>query len=283
MSASTITMLAIKITAIITTRHKSWLILGLLLSLQACESTREESGKPISNEDSNKAHVLIVGEAQVTPSWLQGNNNPERLVADYLYEALQALADDRLLTPLDDNAHTRFLRVLSYQSDNKIALQGLQDIVLRYLQLSTQASRRGMFEQAEAFIERAKFVDSGHTGIAQAQTLLLSERDSGDLFFELDEAGLAEKSLSVQAQLAHIAQQAKTHNALFLITAPNDEQARWMYAIMREAVSGYRLRGNIERSSSARVRLKIPATDNSSNGNSSNVEINTPVAAPQAN
>ena len=276
-------MLAIKITAIITTRHKSWLILGLLLSLQACESTREESGKPISNEDSNKAHVLIVGEAQVTPSWLQGNNNPERLVADYLYEALQALADDRLLTPLDDNAHTRFLRVLSYQSDNKIALQGLQDIVLRYLQLSTQASRRGMFEQAEAFIERAKFVDSGHTGIAQAQTLLLSERDSGDLFFELDEAGLAEKSLSVQAQLAHIAQQAKTHNALFLITAPNDEQARWMYAIMREAVSGYRLRGNIERSSSARVRLKIPATDNSSNGNSSNVEINTPVAAPQAN
>ena len=61
--------------------------------------------------------------------------------------------------------------------------------------------------------------------------------------------------------LIDIANQAREHEAFFLITAPNDELARWMFSVMRKAVSGYRLRGNIELASRAGIRLRMPVTE----------------------
>ena len=62
-------------------------------------------------------------------------------------------------------------------------------------------------------------------------------------------------------RLSDIARQAKQHEAFFLITSPNDDLARWMVSVMREAVDGYRLRGNIELGSSASIRLKMPESE----------------------
>ena len=59
------------------------------------------------------------------------------------------------------------------------------------------------------------------------------------------------------SQLGHIAEQARDRQAFFLITAPNDNVARWMYLQMRNAVEGYRLRGNIELANQASIRLRL--------------------------
>ncbi len=210
-------------------------------------------------EEESGLQIRTLSEAEV----VEGINSPEgqRLIADILFAGLQALDADRLLTPIDDNAHARFQRVLAYDPDNEIALQGLQDIVARYLELASEATRQGLFEEAETLLGRARFVDVSHPGISLAAEQLESERDSGDLFFSFEATALARRSDAVQQQLAEIARQAQEHNAFFLITAPSDDLARWMFSVMREAVAGYRLRGNIELASRASIRLRLPETE----------------------
>ena len=191
--------------------------------------------------------------------WLFGRSDDrQRLIADLLFDGLQALDADRLLTPIDDNAHARFKRALAYDPDNEIARQGLIDIVARYVELALEASRQGLFPDAELLLDRAQFVDKDHPAIAQARIYLQEEMNSGDLFFNLDGREFARRSEAAQERLSDIAKQAEKLNAFFLITAPNDDQARWMFSIMRQAVGDYRLRGNIELTSKTSIRLRIP-------------------------
>lgn len=230
---------------------------AIALLLQACE-TREQIPATSSEGESDPAiSVRVLSDAEVVSG--RAVVDRQRFLADILYEGLQALGDDRLLTPVDDNAHARFMRVLAYDPDNTIALQGLQDIVVRYVELSEEASRQGLFTEAETLLDRARFVDADHPGIARALLALQTEMNSGDLFFVLDEREFANHSKNAQEQLADIARQAKQHGAFFLITAPNDDLARWMFSIMRTAVDGFRLRGNIELATRTSVRLRLPS------------------------
>ena len=200
-------------------------------------------------------NLRVIGAAEVVEG---GRISQRQLIADLLYEALQALDDDRLLTPVDDNAHARFMRVLAYEPNNEIALQGLQDIVMRYLELAQQSLRRGLFDEARSLIDRARFVDEDNAAIAGVVAALEAEMQSNDLFFSLESAAFANRSELAISQLQDIAQQAREANAFFLITAPSDSLARWMYGVMREAVEGYRLRGNIEIASQVSIRLRMP-------------------------
>ncbi len=234
------------------------LVPSLLVStvLLGCSSN---AGDPVPETDSAAAAtngVRVLSEARV----IRGNPEPERrrLIADLLYEGLQALDDDRLLTPADDSAHARFTRVLAYEPNNTLALEGLEAIVLRYVELADDAIRQGLFDQAAELLGRARFVDRSHPAIAAAEQRLGQEEESGDLFFDLNANQIAARTDSVRDRLANIARQAKEHEAFFLITAPSDEQARWMYSVMREAVAGYRLRGNIELASRYSIRLRLP-------------------------
>ena len=81
---------------------------------------------------------------------------------------------------------------------------------------------------------------------------------STDLFFSFNAAEMNARSEQVQQRLQEIAVKAKQAQAFFLITAPNDELARWMFSVMREAVSGYRLRGNIALAGRTSIRLRMP-------------------------
>lgn len=228
--------------------------LPVLLALASCTSTPESPGDTATASD--RATVRVLSEARVS----RGNTTAERerLIADLLFEGLQALDADRLLTPIDDNAHARFQRVLAYDSDNAIALEGLESIVLRYVELAEDATRQGLFDQAESLLDRARFVDESHVAINRAAELLALEQETGDLFFDLEASQVVGRTEAIQDKLADIAQQARQHGAFFLITAPNDEQARWIFSVMRDAVDGYRLRGNIELATRYSIRLRMP-------------------------
>jgi hypothetical protein len=78
-------------------------------------------------------------------------------------------------------------------------------------------------------------------------------------FYQLNKAADSKHSATTKLLLEDIAKKARELDAFFLITAPNDDQARWMFSVMREAVQGYRLRGNIELSGRVAVRLRLPA------------------------
>ena len=227
---------------------------GCVSLLLACATETPET--EVIAEAESGPRIRTLSEAEVIRG--AGAAGSPRMIADLLFAGLQALDADRLLTPMNDNAHDRFQRVLSFDPDNEIALQGLEDIVLRYVELAQEASRQGLFEEAETLLGRASFVNPAHPAIAEARAVVQAEKDSGDLFFDLDASELAQRSEAVQAKIASIAEQARENEAFFLITAPTDDLARWIFSVMREAVAGYRLRGNIELASRAAVRLRMP-------------------------
>ena len=230
-----------------------------VLLLGSCQTPAVESTPGESRPANEALDIRVLSDAEV----YSGSDSADisRMIPDILYAALQALSEDRLLTPVDDNAHGRFKRVLAMDPKNELALEGLQDIVVRYLQLAGEAMNRGIFDEAETLLGRARFVDPSHPGIASAAEALRLEMNSNDLFFKLDYPNYSVRSELAQNELADIARQARKHEAFFLITAPNDELARWMVSMMREAVSGYRLRGNIELSSRLGIRLRMPSEE----------------------
>ena len=75
----------------------------------------------------------------------------------------------------------------------------------------------------------------------------------------MDSEDFMNRTEGAVAQLEKISQRARELNAFFLIIAPNDSLARWMYLQMRSAVEGFRLRGNIELANQTSIRLRVPA------------------------
>ena len=231
------------------------ILISLPLLLAACETQQ-----PVEEiEGSQEVVMPDIRPASEPPVVIPGaQTERERLIADTLFEGLQALDDDRLMTPIDDNAHQRFQRVLAMDPGNEIAIDGLNMIVERYVELSAEASRRGLFANAEALLENARNINDKDPALLEAWIALESERNSEDLFFNLDNGEFNRRSEGAQMQLADIAIRARELDAFVLITAPNDELARWMFLEMRDALGGYRLRGNIELAGQTSIRLRMP-------------------------
>lgn len=224
--------------------------------LAACASN--ESPEPASAEK-DTATITVLKPASVVSN--EKTTSDVLKLPDLLYAGLQALDADRLLTPENNNAFNYFSRALAMDSDNEIAREGIAAIVARYLTLAREAIGNGSFESAELMIDRAKLVDATVAEIALVQVELANERESGDLFFTFDGAAVSSESDQAREELTAVARRARECGAFFLITAPNDSTARWMFSVMREAVEGYRLRGNIELSAQTGVRLRLPETE----------------------
>tara|TARA_R100001143_G_C3345297_1_gene126436 strand:+ start:187 stop:963 length:777 start_codon:yes stop_codon:yes gene_type:complete len=178
-----------------------------------------------------------------------------RIVADILYSGMRALRADRLLTPPEDSAYRYFSRALALDPGNSVALDGMQDIVLRYLQLAELSSRQGQFENAETYLRRAAQVDPGHDGIVAARNNLAAERERTHSVHTLDGRALYARNEAMVNQLQQLARVVHETQAFVLITAPNDELGRWIYARMQDALTDYRVRGDIEIGDQATVRL----------------------------
>ncbi|MGI9250375.1 MAG: hypothetical protein ACR2PR_04155 [Pseudohongiellaceae bacterium] len=241
------------------------IILSLHGLLAACNTAPSAPSAPSTPSESGRADAGASATSVPSEAETWASLSPEarrQRVIDILFNGLQALDDDRLLNPPRNNAHDYFRQVLTVEPDNPIALQGIQDIALRYTELAEREIRRGLFDEAEVLLSRAESVDASHPAIATARATLAAEQESGDLLFTLDANELARRSTKAITRLQDIAQQAKQHEAFFLITAPSDELARWIFMTMREAVTGYRLRGSIEIANRNSIRLRIPRDKN---------------------
>lgn len=232
------------------------LLLTLLLTMVACQPTQPRvvvlpAPEPVVSDlpPLDEAEFRAVFEQEL---------RYQRMIADMLFEGRKALNANRLLTPADVSAHSYFMRVLAIEPENAVALQGIQDIVAQYLLLASQASRQGLFENARGYLRRAEQVDRTHAGIASAWVALEADMKSTDVVHSLSARELASQSSALTELLAQIAVQARDSGAFFLITAPNDAQARWIYLQMQAAVEGHRLRGNIELGETPTIRLIMP-------------------------
>lgn len=229
----------------------------LLLCVAACQPAQSVRVVQVPAPAAPQNSAPVVDDAALATTF-ELELRYQRIIADLLYEGIKALNANRLITPPDISAHAYFSRVLAIEPENAMALKGLQDIVAKYLQLADQAGRQGQFDSAKSYLQRAELVDSSHQGIAGAWVKLEAEMKSTDVVHSISARELANQSATLMEELGKIGIQARDTGAFFLITAPNDVQARWIYTQMQSAVAGHRLRGNIELGDSPTVRLIMP-------------------------
>ncbi|MDC1435693.1 hypothetical protein N8303_00355 [Gammaproteobacteria bacterium] len=239
------------------TKLTSYLIAVGALLLQACATT--DLSFPTQETTSSSEQESIVIE-QTRTGRISDPILRARILADMLFEASMAFDDNRLMLPAGDNAYDRYLEVLSFDPNNQIALQGVEDIVERYLVMANQAIQIGQFDDAENYLVRAEIINPGKQDIIEARRVLALESRVTRDYFALDPEELAAQSLIMMSQLGTIGELVRNYDATFLITARSDSEARWIYQVMREAVGGYRLRGNITLGSQPTIQVNIPQT-----------------------
>jgi len=214
------------------------LILSVSLSVGACQLI-----SPGQDSRSNKAETAIPPD----PVWVARQQ--------VLFEADQALSRNRLMTPAYDNAYDRYKQVLAEEPGNEQAKQGLAAVAERYVELAQSSYGTGNREQALLYLRRAAKADPKHP-----QLVVLSKRYQKQPAFVANEfplslQALERRDVKVQNILANVARRAREIPSRVLIIARNDEEGRWIYRIMRQAVNGYRLRGNIQQGPVPKVIL----------------------------
>ena len=226
--------------------------ISLLLLLAACASQDGDTFVYSRSEE----EVRLEGG-------VMSNSDPivrQRILADMLYEAQLAFEDNRLMTPPGNNAYDGFQMILDIDPENVVAQQGIRDIVLRYVELADAATQLRQYDNAENFLNRAVRIDGNNKAVADARDRLERARNIQMDIFTLDGEALTERSLQTMVKLGEIGQHIRNLEATFLINARTDEEGRWIYKIMREAVGGYRLRGNIGIAAQPSIQVVVPGS-----------------------
>lgn len=191
----------------------------------------------------------------------------QQVIRMLLLNGEYTLSRDQLLTPPNDNAYDFFRAVLKLDPDNQRAKGGLQGIVMRYVDLARQAAARGNYTQATSMLNNARIVDPTNLLIKEVSAGLAEQIKSappvqpyrgGANEFLLEPGLLGKDDPQILARLNEIAQKLKATDSLAMIIARNDVEGRWIYQKMRDAVPGYRVRGDIKLGSPPRVQL-IPS------------------------
>ena len=113
-------------------------------------------------------HETELAKARAAAEFERERADIERL----LREATADLAADRLTTPPDQNAFSRYRAVLALDPANGAALTGLHDILTRYLVLAKAAANENNFDLAKSYLNKAGGVSPGAESIAAARVAL---------------------------------------------------------------------------------------------------------------
>lgn len=214
------------------------LIALLLAFLQACQNTniKKDSIPPtVTNTPAPKTVI-----------------NP-RVIA-LLDDAYRAFDEDRLTTPIDDNAYLKFLQVLSIEAENKAANQGIAEIVEKYLAWAIAAVQNKQYRKALAYVTKANSVDENHLNIKPVEKMIRNQQLANHKVYRLDRNLLKERAPSLVEKLQGIARQIEYHQAAIVISAPTDGEGRWIYQQLNYATEN-RIRATFELSSKPEVRI----------------------------
>lgn len=231
--------------------------LSLVLLVAACQSTAPPTSQPTTPVPVEEMSEQTLAEIQQARHEREDAERHRQYVANILYDGMRAVREDRLTTPVEDSAYHYFNRALALDPGNQVALDGLQDIVHRYLELMEKASRQGHFDTAEQFLDRARLVDPDASGLSAAIDNLQMERERTHSVHHFEFLGVRNQQPIVAESLRQIAGTVAQTNAFVLITAPSDEMGRWMYAQVQSGMNNSRIRADIEIGEQPSVRLVV--------------------------
>lgn len=201
----------------------------------------------------------------------------------------EAFAEDRLLTPEEDNANLYFQVVLGRDPGNYQATMGLVDIVDKYLQWAWQSAQQGDYHKAQLYLGNAKSVNPEDPSIAEMTTrianLKAQQEQKAQQAQTADQASKFEqpKSVTLEAKSTPVAKDGQFYlpSNLFSLSEteilaklqpiidrvakdkkaididwPNDKEARLLYQIINSRVSEFRVRAMIYHRSDYMIELQ---------------------------
>ena len=185
-------------------------------------------------------------------------------VSGLLWSAERSLADDRLITPEHDNAYDRFRAVLLLEPGNAKAEAGIQQIVVRYMQLARDAASRNDYDLAKQRIAKAQLILPDNAALtdlyeefAHQQAAHRTQfKQDGSLVLSREDMRLRDDG--VVRRIKALTQQMSESGETMLIVARTDEEGRWIYKQMRKAIPSFRPRGDIKLGSPTRIVLQPP-------------------------
>jgi MSHA biogenesis protein MshN len=101
-----------------------------------------------------KTETVVIPDEQLITVEVQNHIN------DLLQQAERAMGMDRLTAPVEDNAYGYYQKILSIDENNFDAKEGLDKIASRYLIKAQEQVQLGNSQQAEALVQRARFVSA---------------------------------------------------------------------------------------------------------------------------
>ncbi len=253
---------------------RTGLMLFVALSFAGCESLQSTATDPEVAADTavSEAATEVLTETVFEEAVTEEAQEPawEYDISQLLREADEALAADRLTTPIEDNAFDRYSAVLILQPDNQAAIDGLQEIFSRYVLLAQDAMRTGELGKARALIERARAVISDAPTLdtllqdlaqkqrerARSQPQVEIDPNQKEIALSVDR--LNRRDETIVEQLQSLAMQVRESDETLLIVARSDSEGRWIYQQMAETVPGYRIRGDIRLGRIPKVLLLPP-------------------------
>lgn len=117
--------------------------------------------------------ISIATDEAITEGAVNPNSRGQlAAIAPWLKLAGNALAQDRLTSPVEDSAWHYYQQVLAIEPQHSQALQGLAAITARYLQLANDALQQQELVRAHTLLRRAKLVTPENEGVAKFEALL---------------------------------------------------------------------------------------------------------------
>lgn len=219
------------------------LLVVWLLVVTSCTIAPPESGSP-----------------KQVPTTLE-NTLPESTLVEIrqlLRDAEAALSDDRLTTPVDDNAWYRYLRVLVLDSGNQTAQQGISDIVEKYLAWAIQDIEAGYLRKARNYLSKVRAIDPTHPNLPAVEKRLSQRKSTSQQIIKLSRFDLDNHTISLANQLFQLGTQIQQQNARVIIVARNDAEGRWIYQQLNKAEDGPRIRAQIQLDTTPRLKIFKP-------------------------
>jgi serine/threonine protein kinase len=88
----------------------------------------------------------------------QSQTTRDKAIADLLGQAREAVEKSNLLTPYDNNAVAKYDMVLSLNSTNNQAINGLLNVANLYLRYADEATKQGQFDRSIEYLANARTV-----------------------------------------------------------------------------------------------------------------------------
>jgi hypothetical protein len=243
----------------------TWVLLGGISILPACgnQPVKSVTIKPSAAIESS-AETFVARPDPVAAA-------RSTLEQKFLEQAERAFARGRLTSPPHDNAYDKFHSVLMINPNNQTARSGLQAILIRYAEMIRKAHATSQYTRARVLMAQADVYYPGHRLLLQLkkdiqQTRKVYEqpgvRPIADIKslqeFELPADTLRENKEALLPLLGSIAQRIKVTDESIMIYARTDAEGRWIYSQLREAVPGYRVRGDIRLAKRPKVAILPP-------------------------